>query len=145
MTIPAAYRLGPLVRAVAEQLNLLVVELVGGASRVTLRGSVVTVDDQSLDLSDTDARVLMALARTPGAVVTKPELLKAVWGTEVGDEHLVEVAVARLRQRLDVLGHHVVTVRRRGYALVGLQLIMPDLATPAGPAAVAPGRIADQR
>jgi uroporphyrinogen-III synthase len=121
MTIPAAYRLGPLVRAVAEQLACHTVELADGAHVVSLRGSVITVDGHSVDLSDTDGRVFAVLAGAPGAVFTKGQLLRTVWGGDVTDEHLVEVAVARLRQRLGELGRHVVTVRRRGYALQGLQ------------------------
>jgi uroporphyrinogen-III synthase len=39
-----------------------------------------------------------------------------VWG-EVGDEHVVEVTVARLRRRLGAAGGGIETVVRRGYRL----------------------------
>lgn len=117
MTIPAAFRLGPLVRAVADELTRQVVELTLGGHVVRFSGSAISVDESTLDLSDVDTRVFAALARRPGAVISKTDLLRAVWGDDVLDEHLVEVAVARLRQRLGDLGDTVVTVRRRGYAL----------------------------
>lgn len=117
MTVPATYRLGPLVRAVADQLELRVVELTLGGHVVRLSGSVITIDEGELDLSDIDARVFAALARDPGTVISKAELLQRVWAGETTDEHLVEVAIARLRQRLGDLSHAVVTVHKRGYAL----------------------------
>lgn len=119
MSIPSAYRLGPLVRIVAEQLARQVVELSVGPSRVQLSGAGVTIDGVRLDLSDTDARVFAELARNPGSVLAKHDLLRAVWGPEASDGHLVEVAVARLRQRLGDIGAGIVTVRRRGYTLQG--------------------------
>ena len=58
-----------------------------------------------------------ALAVKPGVVVSKPALLRAVWGATESDEHVVEVTVARLRQRLGEAGPGVETVVRRGYRL----------------------------
>jgi uroporphyrinogen-III synthase len=40
-----------------------------------------------------------------------------VWGATESDEHVVEVTVARLRQRLGEAGTGVETVVRRGYRL----------------------------
>ncbi len=116
MTMPAAYRLGPLVRAVADRLAEQVVELTIDARRVRIAGTGVVVDEQRIDLSEIEARLLSVLAATPNAVFSKGDLLDKVWdgGT---DEHAVEVAVARLRRRLGPLGSNVRVVHRRGYTL----------------------------
>ncbi len=117
MSIPTAFRLGPLVRTVAEQLVGQVVELELGHRAVQLSGAGITIDGEPVDLSDTDARVFAALARRPGTVITKADLLRTVWGADANDEHLVEVAVGRLRQRLGDTADSIRTVRRRGYRL----------------------------
>ena len=117
LVVPAAFRLGPLVRAVADRLMDQVVELVVRGRAVTLAGSAVTVDGERIELSDIDARLVAVLAQTPDAVVSKADLLGRVWADGTTDEHAVEVAVARLRRRLGQLGGAVVAVPRRGYAL----------------------------
>ena len=48
--------------------------------------------------------------RAPGAVVSKRALLRRVWGPGENDEHVVEVTMARLRQRLGVAGAGIETV-----------------------------------
>ena len=50
-------------------------------------------------------------------VVSKARLARQVWGPLDGDEHVVEVTVARLRKRLGPLGQGIETVMRRGYRL----------------------------
>lgn len=113
LVVPASSRLGPLVRAVSERL-------VSRARRVgdlVITGSVVRCGDQRIELSETEARLLGVLARRPGAVVLKADLLREVWGTTATDPHLVEVAVGRLRRRLGPQGGAVASVPRRGYVL----------------------------
>ena len=117
LVVPAAFRLGPLVRAVADQLVQQALVVCVGSHVMTLAGSGVTIDGACLDLSDTDARLLRVLAERPNVPTSKAELLTRVWADGTTDEHLVEVAVARLRRRLGELGGAVVAVHRRGYAL----------------------------
>ena len=117
LTIPAAYRLGPLVRAVADQLEQRTIDLNVCGHVVQLAGCGVTIDGRSVDLTDIDARLLAVLTRTPNLVIRKSDLLNEVWADGSTDEHAVEVAIARLRRRLGNLGEAIVAVHRRGYAL----------------------------
>ncbi len=55
--------------------------------------------------------------RASRRVVSKRALLRRVWGPGENDEHVVEVTMARLRQRLGVAGCGIETVIRRGYRL----------------------------
>jgi len=60
------------------------------------------------------------LLANAGEVVTKTELLKAVWGESFdGDPNIVEVYVGYLRKKLDVPfnKHSIQTVRGVGYRL----------------------------
>src|ERR1700736_2146963 len=56
---------------------------------------------QVIELSDSEFDLLNILARTPGQVYTKAQLLAQVWGLEGYDVNLVEVCMSRLRRKLE--------------------------------------------
>ncbi|WP_106130490.1 response regulator transcription factor [Pseudosporangium ferrugineum] len=65
--------------------------------------------------------VLVTLARRPGEVVTKTEIIEEVWDMAFdGDINIIEVYVSALRRRIDLpFGlHSIETVRGAGYRLV---------------------------
>lgn len=117
LVMPRTWRLGPLVRAVAERLaqRTLTVDLHG--STMTISGNHVTVDDESVVLTDTEAKVLTLLASEPNHVYAKSDLLRQVWRDEDADPHVVEAVVNRLRRRLGPPGRNINAVYRRGYTL----------------------------
>ncbi|HKY15408.1 MAG TPA: uroporphyrinogen-III synthase, partial [Microthrixaceae bacterium] len=117
LVVPRTWRLGPLVRRVADELLARRVVVAVGEASLVLRGTRVSVGDTELDLTDTEAQVLAALAARPGVVHSKAELLRDVWGDEHADPHLVEVIVARIRRRLAPTGVTIGSVYRRGYTL----------------------------
>lgn len=114
---PTRFRLGSMVRVLADDFigQALDIELAGVAVRI--QGNVVVIDDREIQLSDREAAVLHALAARVGSVVSKPQLLQRVWQGQESDEHVVEVTVGRLRSRLGEAGVGVETVVRRGYRL----------------------------
>ena len=81
----------------------------------------VTVDDRQIDLTFLEFELLATLARDPGIVVSRPQLLERLWGPAyVGDDHLLDVHVANLRRKLgdDALQPRFVeTVRGAGFRL----------------------------
>ena len=80
------------------------------AHRVTVEGAEISLTRKEYDL-------LVALARRPGTVVTRDELLADVWQTTwAGNPHTVEVHVAALRAKLGDPAL-VQTVRGVGYRL----------------------------
>jgi len=76
-------------------------------------------DGEDLDLTATEFRLLLELARHPGRVFTRDHLLDRVWGYEyLGDSRLVDVAVQRLRAKIEDDPRHpalITTVRGVGY------------------------------
>lgn len=61
----------------------------------------VMVGNQELNLTSTEYRLLSYISRNAGRVVTPDQLLDKVWGEEyVGAPHLLQVNIARLRQKL---------------------------------------------
>jgi len=81
--------------------------------------SVVRRGERTVDLTGTERRLLGYLASHRERVVSKTQILTAVWGYEGFDENVVEVHVSSLRRKLEAGGEPrlVHTVRGRGYRL----------------------------
>jgi two-component system response regulator MtrA len=79
----------------------------------------VTRNDDQVSLTATEFRLLCELARRPGQVFTREMLLELVWGYEyVADSRLVNVAVQRLRTKIEIDPADpalITTVRGVGY------------------------------
>jgi DNA-binding response OmpR family regulator len=78
-------------------------------------------DGAELALTATEFRLLLQLARRPGQVFTREVLLERVWDYNyLGDSRLVDVAVQRLRSKLEqdpARPRLIHTVRGAGYKL----------------------------
>jgi DNA-binding response OmpR family regulator len=76
---------------------------------------------RDLALTATEFRLLLELARRPGQVFTREMLLERVWNYDyLGDSRLVDVAVQRLRGKVEDDPAHprlITTVRGVGYRL----------------------------
>ncbi|CAM5597672.1 hypothetical protein SCALM49S_04648 [Streptomyces californicus] len=70
-----------------------------GGHRVEIRGHAVLVDDELRAVPPAGIALLHVLARRPGWVVARADLLRALPGSGT-DEHAVETAMARLRSAL---------------------------------------------
>jgi two-component system, OmpR family, response regulator len=71
-----------------------------------------------LTLTPTEFDLLATLARTPGQVWSKRELLTEVWGFSDYQPHLVEVHVSALRRKIEAGGSRLIhTERGGGYVL----------------------------
>ena len=75
---------------------------------------------RAVSLTPREFAIVEVLARRPGEVVSKTELLHHVWPGEVEDVNLVEARVSGLRRKIDVeFGRDSLrTVRGVGYRLV---------------------------
>ncbi|HET6949327.1 MAG TPA: uroporphyrinogen-III synthase [Acidimicrobiales bacterium] len=113
--VPVRPRLGSMVVTVAEALSHRSITFRLGDDTVRLQGRIVRLAGETVQVSERERDLLAALARRPGAVLSKADLLTVVWPEGDADEHAVEVAVARLRRRLGPYGHLLETVFRRGY------------------------------
>ena len=82
-------------------------------------GYDVRESGRRVDLTSTEFRLLLELARHPGQVLTRDVLLHHVWGYDyLGDSRLVDMAVKRLRDKLGDdprWPRYIVTVRGVGY------------------------------
>jgi two-component system response regulator MtrA len=99
---------------VAESLQVLDVDIDVAAHTVRRAGEPINLTPLEFDL-------LVELARRPGQVFTREQLLETVWGyRHQGDTRLVNVHVQRLRAKIEHDVEHpeiVVTVRGVGYRI----------------------------
>ncbi len=90
-----------------------------GPLTIDLAGRTVTRDGREVSLTRTEFDLLAELAAHRGQVVTRDVLLDRVWGYEfLGDSRLVDVAIGRLRAKVEedpAAPRLIVTVRGAGY------------------------------
>ena len=90
-----------------------------GRLRVDPKTHIASVDDQALDLTPTEFRLLTALITRPGEVLERRALLRAGWPEERDpDPEWLKAHLARLRSKLDAAGAPALAnVRGVGYRL----------------------------
>ena len=90
-----------------------------GPLRIDTAGRTVTRDGSELPLTRTEFDLLAELAQHPGQVFSREALLDHVWGYDyLGDSRLVDVAIGRLRAKVEEDAANpalVLTVRGAGY------------------------------
>jgi two-component system, OmpR family, response regulator len=79
---------------------------------------VVRRGDRPIELTKTEFDLLAVLARAPGRVHSKVQLLSLVWGFDQYDPNLVEVHVSALRRKVEAHGPRLIhTERGEGYVV----------------------------
>lgn len=93
-----------------------------GEVEIDVPAHAVTRDGADVGLTPTEFRLLIELARAPGRVFSREILLERVWGYGyLGDSRLVDVAIQRLRSKVEPDPQHptlIQTVRGAGYRAV---------------------------
>ena len=96
--------------------------LAAGDVEMDRAARVVTVGGQEVGLSPKEFAVLEYLLSRAGEVVTREELLDAVWGYDtIPFTRTVDTHIAKLRKKIETdpaNPEHLITVHRLGYKLV---------------------------
>jgi two-component system copper resistance phosphate regulon response regulator CusR len=118
--VPKPFSLDELIARVRVQLR---VSGVDDQSQVVVRAGTLELDltrrrarvgEATADLTDREFRLLHHLVRHPGEIVSRAQLLAAVWGYHFDPQsNVVDVCVRRLRKKLGAAA--VETVRNVGY------------------------------
>ncbi|MEJ2757178.1 MAG: response regulator transcription factor [Anaerolineales bacterium] len=83
--------------------------------RINSASRQVWVDDQLVDLTETEFDLLLTLAEHRGKVLSREQLLEKVWeGDYFGEIRVVDVHLGHVRQKLGE-HHNISTVRGVGY------------------------------
>jgi DNA-binding response OmpR family regulator len=95
-----------------------------GEMSIDLAQHLVTVRGEEVQLTPIEYRLLAYMAQNAGRVVTQDLLLEHVWGPEyVGESHLLQVNVNRLRRKIEddaTLPRYILTKPGIGYLLPSL-------------------------
>jgi DNA-binding winged helix-turn-helix (wHTH) protein/tetratricopeptide (TPR) repeat protein len=85
-------------------------------------------DGKAISLAPTPFAVLCALARKPGALITKDALLDEVWGHQCVSESVLKTVIRKLRFVLNDDARQprfIETVSRRGYRFIATENLLP--------------------
>lgn len=108
-------------RAMAPEEDMAPEEVVLRGLEIDPAGFAVRKDGVELALTATEFRLLLELSKRPGQVFTREMLLRRVWDYEyLGESHLVDVAIQRLRAKVEDDPSHpalIKTVRGVGYRI----------------------------
>lgn len=87
-----------------------------GPLEVQTAATLVKIDDEEVQLTPTEYRLLVCLLERKGRTQSRQALLEAVWDTTAEiDTRTVDMHVGRLRSKLGRLGDRIETVRGFGY------------------------------
>jgi two-component system response regulator MtrA len=93
-----------------------------GPLTIDIGGRTVARDGGEIPLTRTEFDLLVELARHAGQVLARDVLLDRIWGYDyLGDSRLVDVAIQRLRAKVErdpAAPEHIQTVRGAGYKAV---------------------------
>lgn len=93
-----------------------------GELRVDLSQKLVTVDGNSVKLTNTEYEVLARLVRDQGKVVSQTKLLKQIWGSVAEEQtHYLRIYVNQLRKKIEKNPSepkHLITDPGVGYRLI---------------------------
>ncbi len=87
-----------------------------GGIVINLGSRLVTVEDNTINLTHTEFEILAYLMQNKGLVITREQLIAKIWGYDFyGDEKTVNSHIRNLRAKLGSRGGCIVTVIRAGY------------------------------
>jgi two-component system phosphate regulon response regulator PhoB/two-component system alkaline phosphatase synthesis response regulator PhoP len=99
-------------REMAESIQI------GGFLEMDPQRYTVMIHDEKIDLTATEFRILHLLAKRPGWVYSRDQILDHLWGNEkIVLERTVDVHVKHLREKMGKHGHIIKNIRGVGYKL----------------------------
>ena len=108
-------RVGALLRRAAPPAEE-PVRLTCGGLELDPRRRTVTVQGEEVSLTFKEFELLAYLLRNKGLVLTREQIMRAVWGFDFeGESRTVDMHIKQLRQKLGSWGTRIVTVRGAGY------------------------------
>ena len=94
-----------------------------GPLRMSLPNYSATMNVQGketkLDLTPIEYKILYRLAKHPGNILTRQQLIDSVWGVGAYiEDRSVDKHISSLRKKLDAFSNHIRTVSGLGYQFV---------------------------
>ncbi len=93
-----------------------------GKMNIDPKRHVVLIDGQPVDLTLTQLRILHALARQPGIVLNRDQIIRAALGPNAPvTDRVIDAHMANLRQKLGPAAKCIQTIRGVGYVMRSAQ------------------------
>jgi two-component system OmpR family response regulator len=106
------------VNAILRRTGRMVTELTVGDLVIDQEAGTVRRGQHAVALTATEFKLLCYFAEHRAKLLTKTQILSAVWGFDAYDPNLVEVFISSLRRKLEVHGPRLLhTMRGLGYTL----------------------------
>src|SRR5262245_60846177 len=97
-------------------------QIVFGSFRLDLVNECLWRDEKAIAIPPKEFAVLLYLVRNPGRLVTKDELIEAVWPETTVTDGVLKVSIRKIRAALDddsKSPQFIETAHRRGYRFIG--------------------------
>ena len=97
-------------------------QILFGNFRLDLVNECLWRDGQAIAIPPKEFAVLLYLVRNPGRLVTKEELIEAVWPETIVTDGVLKVSIGKIRAMLDddsKAPQFIETAHRRGYRFIG--------------------------
>lgn len=87
--------------------------------RLNLSKSVIEANDQEVELSKNESKILYYLLKNKGNIIAREEIMDFLWGSdEFVDDNTLTVNINRLRRKLQDIGYDDVIETRRGQGYI---------------------------
>lgn len=91
-----------------------------GELELNLETYIVLVNNERIQLTLKEHKLLCVFMENPGRVFTRDQLLEMIWGVDyLGETRTVDVHIGTLRAKLGECGSYIETVRGVGYRIDG--------------------------
>lgn len=87
--------------------------------KLNLSKSVIEVNNQEIELSKNESKILYYLLKNKGTIIAREEIMDFLWGSdEFVDDNTLTVNINRLRRKLQDIGYDDVIETRRGQGYI---------------------------
>ena len=77
------------------------------------------INDEDLNLTDREFSLIRLLVKGEGKVMSADDVYEKVWGQPMlGDKNALQVAITRLRKKIEPAGYSIISMRGAGYVFV---------------------------
>jgi len=87
-----------------------------GSLKLDMIANRAYVDGEDLNLTDKEFAIIRLLVQNEGNVITADDVYERIWGQPMaGDRNALQVAITRLRKKLESTGYNIISMRGKGY------------------------------
>jgi len=87
-----------------------------GSLRLDMLANRAYIDGEDLSLTDKEFAIIRLLVQSEGDVISADDVYERIWGQPMaGDRNALQVAITRLRKKIEPAGYNIISMRGKGY------------------------------